>query len=92
MRIYCYCTKKQTSIYYERLIYSYAVSEGVGESWSEHPPQPRKNHKNIPFLNNTGLDPLKLQSYNVPSQSIQWRAIIVMPVRCYLNGVSLAGR
>ena len=50
---------------------------------------PVKNHKNIGFLSNTGPDPLKNHSCLA---SIQCWAIIGMPAKCHLNGVSLAGR
>ena len=49
----------------------------------------RKNHKNIGFPRNTGLDSLtKSQSYQA---SIQCWAIIGTPAKCHLKGVSLAG-
>ena len=53
------------------------------------PPPPLKNHKNIGFLSNMGLDPQKWQSYQA---SIQCRVTIGTLAKCHLNGVSLAGR
>ena len=52
-------------------------------------PDPPKNHKDIGFPSNTGLDPRKWQSYQA---SIQCRVIIGTPANRNLNGVSLAGR
>ena len=46
---------------------------------------PLKNHKNIGFLSNTGLDPLKNHKATNP-------AFNVGPAKCHLNDVSLAGR
>ena len=57
--------------------------------WSSGSRPPLKNHKNIGFLNNTAPDPLKSQSYQA---SIQCWAIIGMPEKRNLNGVSLAGQ
>ena len=50
---------------------------------------PMKNHKNIGFLSNTGLDSRKWQSYQA---SIQCWVIIGTPVKHHLNGVSLSGQ
>ena len=53
------------------------------------PPPPLKNHKNIGFLSNTGLDPLK--TTKLPSQAdLQCWAIISTPAKRHLNGISLA--
>ena len=48
---------------------------------------PPENNKNIGFLSNTGLDPLKNHK-----TSIQCWAIIGPSAKRHLNGVSLAGR
>ena len=48
-------------------------------------PDPQRNHKNIGFLSNTGLDPLKITK--LPSQPLQCRAIIGMLAKRHLNGV-----
>ena len=44
------------------------------------PPQPLKNHKNIVFISNTGLDPLENQKAT-KSCSIQCRVIIGLPAK-----------
>ena len=53
-----------------------------------HPP-PKKNHKNIEVLSNSGPDPLKVT--RLPNQH-SMLAIIRTPAKRHLNGVSLAGR
>ena len=53
-------------------------------------PHPPLNHINIGFLSNTDPDSLKKsQSHQA---SIQCWAIIGMPAKCHLNGISLAGQ
>ena len=61
---------------------SWTDPEGGQGVWT-----PLENHKNIGFLGNTGPDPLKNHK-----ASIQFWAIIGMPAKRHLNGVSLAGR
>ena len=52
MKIYCYFTKnKPVSI----------MKTGLLMCGIRGAPQPQKNHKNIPFLNNTGPEPLKIK-------------------------------
>ena len=60
-----------------RLIRPCAGPEGGGGSGSERP-TPLKNHKNIGFSSNTGLDPLTNRSYQA---SIQCWAIIDIPAK-----------
>ena len=62
------------------------IQRGGGRGGVTAPPPPWKIKKNIGFLSNSGSDPLK--SYKA---SIQCRAIIRMPAKHHLNGVSLAG-
>ena len=50
---------------------------------------PLKNHKNIEFLSNWFGSPEKSQSYQA---SIQCWAIISMPAKRHLNGISMAGQ
>ena len=50
-------------------------------------PDPLKNHKNIGLLSDSGPDRQK----NHKARLYCW-AIIGMPVKCHLNGVSLAGQ
>ena len=52
---------------------------------------PPENHNNIGFIcNYTGPDPLT--NHKATKPGIQCWAIIGTPVKCHLNGVSLAGR
>ena len=62
------------------------TDEGRGV-WT--PPPPPGKSQNYRFLSNTGLDPLKSQSYQA---SIQCKAIIGTPAKRHLDGISLAGR
>ena len=55
----------------------------------ESGPPPLKNHKNMGFLSNTGLDPLKKsQSYQA---SIQCWVIMGRPAKRHLNGILPGG-
>ena len=65
------------------------IQTGGGGGGTGCPDPPLENYKNIGFLSNTGLDPLKSQSYQ---SSIQCWAIIGPPVKCHLNGPLLVGR
>ena len=47
-------------------VQSCADPKGGGAGGPDPPPPPQKNHKNIGFLSNTGLDPLKITK--LPSQ------------------------
>ena len=37
-----------------------SCADPEGGAGSPHPPHSRQNHKNVGFLSNTGLDPLKI--------------------------------
>ena len=62
---------------------------GGGAKGLDLPPPLGKSQKYRVFFSNTGLDPLKIVSYQA---SIQCWATIGMPAKRHLNGVSLAGR
>ena len=52
---------------------------GGGGGWTGGRDPPLENHKNIGFLSNTGLDPLKNHkatkpTFNVGPSSFRWRA------------------
>ena len=87
--------QKEDSISIQKIqvIADWIVSERKPRAWADPEggtggpdPPSLKNLKNIRFFNNTGPDPLKNQA------SIQCWAIICLPVKHLLNGVSLAGR
>ena len=64
-------------------MYAQIQREGQGS------PSPLKNHQIIGFLSNTGPDPQK--NTKLPSQH-SILAIIGMPAKYHLNGVTLAGQ
>ena len=51
---------------------------------------PLKNHKNIGFSSNTGLDPRKNHKATKPAFNVG--SLSATPAKRHLNGVSLAGR
>ena len=66
----------------------------VGGRKGVQTPPPLKNHRNIGFLRNTGLDPLKSQRYLASIQCLASTARQQNgpPAKRHFNGVSLVGR